>query len=157
MRLETAPASVTLHGTPAAPGLAAGRLVRLAPAARRLRRGGTPAEERASFVDALEGDRATLAGLIEAAADGSEAGILEFQLAMLEDSSLTDPVFAAIAAGTAAHDAWREVLDAQVVDFAASDDPYFRGRASDIADLRDRLLDGLCGSAEAPIAAGTII
>jgi phosphotransferase system enzyme I (PtsI) len=157
MRLEAAPVTLTLRGTPAAPGLAAGRLVHLAPIARRLRRAGTPAEERASFSSALEHDRGALAGMIEAAADESEAGILEFQLAMLEDSSLTDPVFAAIAAGAAAHDAWRRVLDAQVADFAAADDAYFRGRAADIADLRERLLDGLCGAAEAPIAAGTII
>ena len=68
MRLEAAPATVTLRGTPAAPGLAAGRLVRLAAPARRPRRPGTPAEERASFGSALEHDRATLAGLIEAAA-----------------------------------------------------------------------------------------
>src|SRR5690349_13806750 len=105
MRLEAAPVTLTLRGTPAAPGLAAGRLVHLAPIARRLRRAGTPAEERASFSSALEHDRGALAGMIEAAADESEAGILEFQLAMLEDSSLTDPVFAAIAAGAAAHDA----------------------------------------------------
>lgn len=157
MRLEAAPATLTLRGTPAAPGLAAGRVVRLAPPARRLRRAGTAAEERASFIAALEHDRATLAGLIEAAADESEAGILEFQLAMLEDSSLTDPVLAAIAAGAAAHDAWRQVLDALAADFAGSDDAYFRGRAADIADLRERLLDGLYGSAEAPIVSGTII
>src|SRR5713101_1438778 len=128
MRLDASPGTVALRGTPAAPGLAAGRLVRLVAAPRALHRAGSPAEERAILSAAIERDRAGLARLIEAAADESEAGILEFQLAMLEDASLTDPVFAAIAAGSAADDAWRRALDAQVADFAAAEDAYFRGR-----------------------------
>src|SRR5260221_2773134 len=157
MRLEARSGMVTLRGTPAAPGLAAGRLIRLASAQRILRHAGSPAEERAKLEAAIAGDRAGLARLIAAAADENEAGILEFQLALLEDPSLTDPVFAAIAAGMPADAAWRTALDAQVADFTAAEDAYFRGRAADIADLRERLLDGLAGGAEAPIPAGAIV
>jgi phosphotransferase system enzyme I (PtsI) len=157
MRLDQTPGTVALRGTPAAPGLAAGRLVRLVAAPRTQRRAGSPAEERAMLSAALERDRAGLGRLIEAATDDGEAGILEFQLALLEDASLTDPVFAAIAAGIAADDAWRRALDAQVADFAAAEDAYFRGRAADIADLRERVLDGLTGGSEAPIPAGAIV
>jgi phosphotransferase system enzyme I (PtsI) len=157
MGLEGRP-TVELRGTPASPGLAAGPLVRLRPAAIRRRSAGTAAEEEAALRRALEAAGGELAGMMEAAgADDDAAGILAFQLAFLEDAALTDPVFAAVAAGAAAEQAWREALDAQIADFAEAADEYFRGRAADIVDLRERVLDRLAGRVEEPIPAGSIV
>jgi phosphotransferase system enzyme I (PtsI) len=151
-------ASVELRGTPASPGLAAGPLVRLRPPAERRRIAGDPAAERDSLQRAIEAAAGELGAMMEAAgADEDAAGILAFQLAFLEDATLTDPVYAAIAGGTAAEQAWREALDAQVADFAGAEDEYFRGRASDLVDLRERVLDRLAGRVEEPIPAGAIV
>ena len=84
-----------------------------------------------------------------AAQDGDGADILEFQIALLEDDELTRPALAAIAAGAPAARAWGQALDAQIADYRAADDPYFRARAADLADLRDRVLRALAGVGEA--------
>ncbi len=69
---------------------------------------------------------------------------------MLEDDALSEPAFAAIAAGRAAHDAWHEAMKAEAAGYEASEDEYFRARAADLDDVRDRVLAALNGSG--PIA-----
>jgi phosphotransferase system enzyme I (PtsI) len=49
------------------------------------------------------------------------------------------------------------VLDALIEDYEAAEDSYFRARAPDLADLRDRVLDALLGSAEQPLPQGAIV
>jgi phosphotransferase system enzyme I (PtsI) len=157
MGLETKTAMVFLTGTPAAPGLAAGPVVRLDSGRRLDRRAGSPVEERAALVAALDAARGELEAMMAAATIEEAEGIVAFQLAVLEDRVLTDPAFAEIDQGVAADIAWRRALDAQVRDFAASEDGYFRGRSADLADLRDRVFDRLTGVVAAAIPAGAIV
>ena len=42
----------------------------------------------------------------------------------------------------------------EIADYEAAEDDYFRARASDLADLRDRVLAALAGDSDAAIAAG---
>jgi phosphotransferase system enzyme I (PtsI) len=131
-------------GRSASPGVAIGSLYVLQTLTERRRVAGAPAEEAAALTEAIEAAKTALAALIADAAD--EAGdILAFQVAMLEDEELAAPARAEIAAGIAADRAWTKVLDAQIADYAASPDEYFRARAADLTDIRDRVLQHLTG------------
>ena len=44
---------------------------------------------------------------------------------MLEDETLTEPAFAAIAEGTAAGDAWGDAIDAEIAGYEASERRLF--------------------------------
>ena len=67
---------------------------------------------------------------------------------MLEDDGLLAPVLAAIGEGASADEAWRSALDSEVEEYHSSDDEYFRARAGDLKDLRDRVLRHLAGPGE---------
>ncbi|MEQ8967989.1 MAG: putative PEP-binding protein [Azospirillaceae bacterium] len=128
-----------LTGQSASPGLAAGRLVVDRRAALAERVAGTPAEERAALDAALAAASERIADLAgDADAMGGE--ILEFQLALLEDSALSDPAYTMIDDGAPAPDAWASAIDAQIDDYEAAGDDYFRARADDLRDLKDRVL-----------------
>jgi len=86
------------------------------------------------------------------ASDAMAGEILSFQLALIEDEDLLAPVFAAVAAGTPAERAWQAVMDREIADYAAGEDEYFRARAADLTDLRDRVLAALSGDAVAGAA-----
>jgi phosphotransferase system enzyme I (PtsI) len=79
-------------------------------------------------------------------ADGSGADIIAFQIAMLEDKALAEPAFVDIDSGLGADAAWRRALDRQISDYEAASDPFFRARASDLTDIRDRVLAALNGT-----------
>jgi phosphotransferase system enzyme I (PtsI) len=129
-----------LTGKPAAPGLAAGPLVRLGSVDTLSRRAGTEAEELAALEAAITASAAEVTALAAAQKGGDAADILEFQVAMLADDELRAPALAAIAGGTAADKAWCTALDKQIEDYQAAEDDYFRARAADLCDLRDRVL-----------------
>ncbi len=138
-------------GKVASPGLAAGSIrlharpkVDASPA-------GSPEEEAARLAAALEAAAAKLQALATDAAEEA-AAILEFQIALVEDGELIDPVRLAIGEGVSAAAAWRRVLDGQVADYESAEDDYFRARSADLADLRDRVLELLAGGADAPSA-----
>src|SRR5262249_15011792 len=157
MRGNARPEMLTLTGTPAAPGFAAGRVLPLSASDRAAGTVGAPAQEEAELTAAIEAARCELEAL-STDAEGEEAsGILAFQLALLEDEELTRPVLAAIAAGDPADGAWRAALDVQIADFTGSDNGYFRDRGADLAALRDRVLDRLAGLSATSIPPGTIV
>ncbi len=134
MTVET----LKLRGRAAAPGLAAGPLARMSSAIGESRAAGSPEVERTALRQAIARAAADLEAL--ATSQTREAAeILEFQLALLEDEDLYGPAFSQIDAGTPADRAWDSALGAQIADYAAADDDYFRGRAADLADLRDRV------------------
>jgi phosphoenolpyruvate-protein phosphotransferase (PTS system enzyme I) len=139
----------TFGGQAASPGLAIGtidlRSARRAVAAAP----GDAAQESAKFEGALATAALQLAQLIEKAGD-TGADILEFQVALLEDAELLTPARQRIAAGAAAVTAWRAVLDAQIADYEAAEDAYFRARAADLADLRERVAELLLGIVAGP-------
>jgi phosphotransferase system enzyme I (PtsI) len=77
---------------------------------------------------------------------GDAADMLAFQIAMLEDPELAAPAFAAISSGRSAIASWRAALDAEIATYRQSSDDYFRARAGDLADMRDRVLAILSGA-----------
>src|SRR5262249_44980677 len=74
------------------------------------------------------------------------------------DDALAEGAYDAISVGVAADHAWRSALDAEIAGYRAADDEYFRGRAADLVDIRNRVLAHLGGAdAVATIAAGSIV
>ncbi|MEW6642303.1 MAG: phosphoenolpyruvate--protein phosphotransferase [Pseudomonadota bacterium] len=151
------PATVELKGRAAAPGLAHGPVHRIVDVGELHRKAGTPADECDALVRAIEAATIDLGDLI-VGADADGAAILEFQVAMLEDDALRDPALTAIDRGSDAATAWTKALAAQIADYRSSNDAYFSARASDLEDLRDRVLSHLFGAAtDAQIAPGAIL
>jgi phosphotransferase system enzyme I (PtsI) len=120
------------------------------------RRAGTPGEERAALAAAIRSSAAEVAALADAQS-GEAAEILGFQVAMLEDDALSEGAFAAVDGGTPAHEAWRAALDAEIEGYLAAEDPYFRARSADLADIRDRVLRRLMGLGQAEFAPGAVL
>lgn len=150
------PEPLRLKGLPASAGFAAGPLWRPpALAHAHYRRKNTIAEEIAALDASIEKAIAQTRALV-AAAQGEAADILEFQQAMLEDDNFRGIAVAAIETGAAADAAWLAALDVEVEGYANSDDEYFRARASDLADIRDRVMAVLTGAAAPQIPHGTI-
>src|SRR3954453_15051459 len=115
-----------------------------------------PAQEAAALRAAIEGARAEIAEQIKTI-QGELADILEFQVAMLEDDALADPAYGVISEGITADHAWRLALDVEIAGYRAAEDEYFRARAADIVDIRDRVLAHLSGvDTVARIASGRI-
>src|SRR5882724_7223159 len=146
-----------IEGRSAAPGIAVGPLVRLAPAKHDARQSRSAAEEHQALVDALAASQANLISLAHEAGDDEAEAILAFQTALVEDDNLTAPAFASIAGGEAANRAWCAAIDSEITSYERASDPYFRARASDLADLRDRVLRHLTGEADQIVPAGVIV
>lgn len=128
------------------------------PASPEASRAGRPDGGESMLRAALAQASAELTELQRAAGDvGDAREILEFQLAMIEDETLAAPAFDAIAAGSAAAASWRTALDAQIAEYEDADDEYFRARASDLRDIRDRVLRQLLGAALSVVPAGSIV
>src|SRR5690242_8767387 len=108
-------------GKVASPGLAAGHIRLQARAVTEVQPAGTPEEEEIRLAAALAEAGVQLARLAAGTAEEGQA-ILEFQIALIEDGELTDPVRQNILEGNAAGLAWRQVLDAQVAEYEAAED-----------------------------------
>lgn len=140
-----------LSGRSASPGLAIGPLLvidRIAAGTER-QGGGTPLEEAAILRAAIEAAARDLQALAEAASEDG-ADILAFQIEMLADPTLIDEALKEISTGKTALEVWNRALDEQIKDFEASEDDYFRARASDFRDLKDRVGRKLMGIVETP-------
>jgi phosphotransferase system enzyme I (PtsI) len=144
-------------GRSASPGLALGPLVPFAPDVGARAGSG----DREIEADALRRALAMALGDLRRIVEdkpGEIADILGFQVALLEDDVLSEPVYAAIAQGRAAHDAWRDAIEAEAAGYEASEDEYFRARAADLRDIRDRVLVVLTGSGQvADVPPGAIV
>src|SRR6202047_1691315 len=154
---RTRRAARRIEGRPAVPGIALGPLVRLAPAKHETCQARTVADEHLALVDALLAAKTALTVLAQHAGDDDAEAILAFQIALLEDDNLAAPAFALIAGGEAANRAWSAALASQIASYDGADDPYFRARASDLRDLRDRVLRHLAGEADQTVPAGVIV
>lgn len=144
---DSAPKEHCVRGEAASPGLLAGRIVSHQAAAAESRDAGSPSEEAAALEAAIAA-AITALGLMVEASEGEAAEILGFQVAMLEDPTLAEEAYAAIAEGRAADQAWQDAMAEQIAVFAAADDSYFQARSSDLEDLRDRVLRALQGAGE---------
>ena len=145
-----------LQGISASAGYAEGPLVALDGVAGRYDAKGHAAAETAALQQALacaaEGVRALIGRH-----GGDSADILEFQVALLDDDALSQPAFDAIATGAPADVAWQSALDAEIAGYEASDDDYFRARAADLVDIRDRVLRALVEEEPASPPEGAIL
>ena len=146
-----------IQGRSAAPGIALGPLVRLAPVKHEAGQHRSAAEERQALVDALAASQTDLVSLAHEAGDDEAEAILAFQIALVEDDNLTAPAFASIAGGEVANRAWSAAIDSEIASYDGASDPYFRARASDLRDLRGRVLRHLSGEADQTVPAGVIV
>jgi phosphotransferase system enzyme I (PtsI) len=156
--MSATPGALVFKGKSASGGFAHGPLVRLGEMRRGSRKPGANVDEERALRAALAATGGQIAALASAAGDEA-AKILELQLALLDDESLLEPIFAAIAAGAAADAAWSQAFADQIADYRAAPDEYQRARAADLADLRDRVLSALNGEAGAPsdVPAGAVV
>lgn len=137
-----------LLGQAAAPGLALGRIVEW-PAA-----GSEPAPVAVpprTLPEALEQAAAQLRELRERTDSAEARAILEFQIEFLGDPVLLEPAGPLLEQGADPAAAWCAAIDAQIADFEASDDDYFRHRVGDLRDMRARVLAVLAGRAAAEV------
>jgi phosphoenolpyruvate-protein phosphotransferase (PTS system enzyme I) len=101
-----------------------------------------PAAERKLLDGALARAAAELERLkVSGGAVASE--IIEFQIELLRDGALLEPAFRAIDEGKPAGPAFATAIDTQAAEYRSSSDNYFAARASDLADLRERVLAAL--------------
>jgi phosphotransferase system enzyme I (PtsI) len=108
-----------------------------------------PAAERERLEGALRRAAAELERLKDAGgAVGAE--IIEFQIELLRDAALVDPAFGSIAGGASASQAFRKSVETQIAEYQSSSDEYFAARASDLTDLRDRVLAALTPATPGP-------
>ncbi|HTF79698.1 MAG TPA: phosphoenolpyruvate--protein phosphotransferase [Bradyrhizobium sp.] len=146
-----------IQGRSAAPGIALGPLVRLAPVEHGARQYRSAAEGRQALLDALAASQEDLSALAHQAGDDEAEAILAFQIALLEDDSLIAPALARIDVGDGANQAWSAAIDPEIASYDAAEDPYFRARASDLRDLRDRVLRHLAGETDQIVPPGVIL
>jgi phosphotransferase system enzyme I (PtsI) len=149
------PAPLRLKGLPASAGFAAGPLWQPPKVVAGYVPKGNRSEELAALEEAIAAAIAETADLI-AGAQGEAAEILEFQLAMLEDDNFRTVSAERMEQGLAADAAWTATLDAEIEGYETSGDEYFRARATDLADIRDRVLATLTGTEAPRIPEGSI-
>lgn len=140
-----------LSGRSASTGLAIGPLLKISrPEQRAGLNQGTAAEEETALRDAMAKAVADLHALADVA-EGDGADILAFQIEMLADPALIEDVLIEIRDGKAAQDAWNGGLDEQIQGYEAADDDFFRARASDLSDLKNRVARTLMGIQDVPL------
>ncbi|HWK68670.1 MAG TPA: phosphoenolpyruvate--protein phosphotransferase [Rhizobiaceae bacterium] len=150
------PGPLRLTGVAASGGYAAGPLFHPERAVVGYAAKGSPRAEAEALKAAVAAASRALDELI-AASPGEAAAILEFQVAMLEDDALVDPALEAIQAGATAYEAWGAELDGEIAGYATADDEYFKARAADLRDIRQRVLHALSGHGETAAPAGAIL
>ena len=134
------------RGRIAAPGLALGPLVRLPePRLTPAEAAAAPEVEQARLEAAIASARAAIDALAAGEDAAMAAEILAFQQEMLADPALAEAAIEAIGEGLEAACAWQQAMAAQIAVFAGDDDAYFRARAADLEDLRDRVILALVG------------
>jgi phosphotransferase system enzyme I (PtsI) len=154
---RTLRAAHRIEGRTAAPGIARGPLLRLVAARQSARQSGSRAVEQQALAEALEAAKLDLALLAGNVDDEDAEAIVSFQIALLEDENLAAPAFALIAEGEAAGRAWAAAIDPEIAGYDQADDAYFRARASDLRDLRERVLRRLAGEIDQVVPPGMIV
>jgi len=150
------PSRSSTKGIVASVGYASGPLFEIDTPAVRYTGSGNAETEAERLRGALAAAAREIGELIAKASEQA-AAMLEFQLAMIEDETLSTPAFATVASGTDAAAAWRATLAAEIAGYEASDDGYFRARSADLIDIRDRVLNLLAGSKASRVPPGAIV
>lgn len=149
--------ALRLSGLAASDGLFAGPVHHLTGQELTRESSGDPAHETEALRSAIADAQADLAQLASQLEDEEAAAIIGFQIALSEDDALTEPCWAKIDAGAPADAAWTTALNAQIDDYSASEDEYFRARTADLADLRDRVLQHLSGTMADMAPGGSVL
>ena len=145
-----------ITGTPASPGLAKGLIAVEAGQAFTDRPAASPAEEAQTLRRAIQKSASALKALAEQS-ERETADILEIQVALLEDESLSEGAFGAIEAGISAQRAWASALDSEIIGYEQAEDEYFRARAVDLIDLKERVLNAMNGLSRPPMPRSAIV
>jgi len=104
-----------------------------------------PSAEHATLSNSIQVSVAALQALAEQS--GPEgAAVIEFQIEMLLDPEITKMTAAHISAGDGAALAWVTALDDYIAGFEESDDECVRARATDVIDIRNRVLAAMAGT-----------
>jgi phosphocarrier protein FPr len=143
------------RGVSAAPGLAIGPIHQLRPLRPARAHGGDPvgsaAEELARLDAALAAARdeltAARARLVDRGAT-DEAVIFDVHMELLVDPEITAAVRTRLDAGAGAARAWKDELEDRAAVVAGLADPLLAARASDFADVTERVLGRLAGGSE---------
>jgi len=154
----SAPASAVaasgLAGLPVSPGIAIGPLARerpAEPAERPERPAGDPEAEAQRLEGAIQAARREVEAVRERArqqAGEGEAALFDAQLLFLADPDLTDAARRRIVEERlSAEAAWQAVIGGTAAAYRALEDAYLRARALDVADVGQRVLRRLAGSA----------
>lgn len=120
-------------------------------------------QEVARFNDALEGfcaDTETMAAELEQAASEKEAGILHGHIQLIRDPFVLQQITDEIRKGLNAESATDRILNSVIEMFRATGDQLTMERATDIADIKTRLIMHLQGIEDVDLAkvpAGTVI
>lgn len=137
-----------LPGKVAAAGLAIGPIVNMAGSAPDAATGGSqPPDQARQRLDAAIAEAKRQLDALRRDADEELAGeVLGFQLALLDDPELLEPAEPVFARGEGAAAAWEAAIGDLIQAYAEDSDEYFRARADDLRDLRQRVLDALAGA-----------
>lgn len=151
--------ALRLSGTVASGGLISGDVVCLGvpKAAARPVAATSPEAEKTSLDEAVAAAGQDLESLLAGLDDEEAAGIIEFQVAMLEDETVLEPAYASIQSGAAALAAWESAMAVLIDDYRNAEDDYFKARVSDLADMNDRVIRHLEGVADNPIPPGSVV
>lgn len=104
--------------------------------------------EKAAFTRAHDQVLSDTRALAEKASEeigSEEAAVFEAHAMLLEDPTLTDPIYQAIEEGSNAAQAVNTAMDSVIAMFESMDDEYMAARAADMKDIKDRLLRVLLG------------
>ncbi len=138
-----------VRGTPAAPGVAIGRIFQLVPPQIQIDTAslGVDAEKARSqaAVAQAQTDLAALRDDLASRAAPSEAAIFDVHIEILHDPDVRSQVEACIATGQSAAAAWRNTLHEHATELKKISDPLLAERAADINDVSNRILRILSG------------
>jgi phosphoenolpyruvate-protein phosphotransferase (PTS system enzyme I) len=141
----------------ASQGIAIGKLYHLQQSQKLELKQGTVEEEQTLFDKAVENAKHQLERLSKNS-DKLASEIIAFQLELLNDSDFLAMARESISKNNSALSSWEHLLDSEVTEYELAKDDYFKGRAVDLQDLRDRVSNLLTGtSSTAPIPEGSII
>jgi phosphoenolpyruvate-protein phosphotransferase (PTS system enzyme I) len=139
--------SKIIFGEIASSGIAVGKLYHLKQQHSQNYSQGSPEQEIYALNKALSQAKEQLNALA-AQPDKLASEIISFQLELLSDEDFLAPAKDAITNGQSAPLAWENLLSNEVLDYEVSTDAYFRGRAADLRDLRERVAELLSGTVE---------
>lgn len=137
-------------GVRAAPGLAAGPLVKLVPAEFNVPEEGLGPEEEAA---ALDDARASLSLEMMTESAGEAASIAAVHQALLDDPELRAGALGWITRGKSAAFAWRAAIRAKSDSIQATGNPLLIERIADLADVEQRVVARILGAQTAPAQA----